>query len=104
MTLTILGIIGSLLTLVLFIVKRRAARKDDPKEQLKDAYSEIDQAIYKGVDGVRDINRMVADFERLQDASNTSSGGQGDTVRWNQLHSATRSNADPPPQPGEGVD
>lgn len=104
MTLTILGIIGSLLGLLFFLVKRRCAKNDNPQEQLKKAYREIDQAISKGDAGVADINRMVADMERMSDAGGDNPGEQGNQVRRNELHSSPSSDANPIAQPNQEND
>ncbi len=99
-----LGVAGALLGILFWWIKRKAAKNDDPKEQLKEAYNEIDKAISKGGGGVVDINRMVADFERMQDALGGDTGEQGNTVRRNELHSSACCNANPPPQPIPGFD
>lgn len=72
----IVAIIGTLLGLLVWWLKRKASKADDPEEQLKGAYREIDQAISKGDGGVADINRMVANIERVQDSRGGDTGKQ----------------------------
>lgn len=96
-----LAIAVPLVGLLVWWIKRKAAKSDDPKEQLKETYREIDQAISKGDAGVADINRMVADMERMQDARGSHSGEQGNQIRRDELHSSTGSNANPTPQSGQ---
>lgn len=99
-----LAIAAPLIGLLVWWIKRKAAKNDDPKEKLKESYREIDQAISKGDGGVADINRMVANIERMQDASGNHSSGQGNTIRRDELHSSTGSNANSTPQSGQGID
>lgn len=64
----IITLVGTLLTLVFWYIKRRATRKDDPKEQDHERYEQIDQDIAKGDSMALTVHadNDLDTFERLQ--------------------------------------
>lgn len=64
----IISLAGLLVGLLAWWIKRRAARKDDPKEQVHERYEQIDQDIAKGDSMALTLHadNDLDTFERLQ--------------------------------------
>lgn len=66
MTAAILSLIGTLLGLGVWLWKRRSAKADDPVEQHRKAYENIEKPVPKA--GSTDFAARLAEYERLRRA------------------------------------
>ena len=74
------GIISIVAAVVVFWLKRKLAKAEDEREQLKDKLHEIDSAIADGDEA--GVNALLDTALRLPDAGRRDSGGQdGDAPR-----------------------
>lgn len=80
MTLAILGIVGALIPLLVWWVKRVAERRGDPLTLNRKRYEQIDEDIAKGDSGNATAHASddLDELERLQRNKNHPSGSTGD--------------------------
>lgn len=75
MTAAILGIAASLIGLIVWWVKRSAAKADDPVQQNRDRYAQIDKDIEKK-DSLGATAHATADLDELERLQNARNGNQ----------------------------
>lgn len=81
MTLAILGIISALLPLLVWWIKRVAARRDDPISDHRKRYATIDQDIIKGASERASANASddLDELERLERVQKSKGNIRGPT-------------------------
>lgn len=77
LTVAILTLLGTLASLAFWLMKRQAARADDPTTQRTNETERVDGAIAQGPSGVDEVNRLVAGHVSAADGSGVQRGVVG---------------------------
>lgn len=80
MTLAILGIVSALVPVVFWWMQRRAKRRDDPIQQHRERYAQIDRDIIEGASkrATAHASDDLDELDRLQKRKSDSSGSTRD--------------------------